>query len=218
MSAKKINITKKYSSKELAESFVFRSNLTSAEKTDSDNALNALRKKVKSEMSEGQRIQMQLLSLKYQMEDWAKTPIYDIDKSFGSFVRMYAKTIRRKNYELANDLGLDETRFSQIINNHVLPNEKLVYRFELHSDNLIPASVWLDIIQKDIENEIKSDLITRKSEYTHVKNRISFSDKIQMVDCKISDVTYKINQLKEMVANEPKQNYNKRKGKSTKKK
>lgn len=218
MSTKKININKKYSSKELAESFVFRSNLTSTEKTDSDNALNALRKKVKSEMSEGQRIKMQLLSLKYQMEEWAKNPAYDIDKSFGSFVRRYAKTIHRKNYELANDLGLDETRFSQIINNHILPNEKLVYRFELHSDNLIPASVWLDIIQKDIENEIKSDLITRKSEYTHVKNRISFSDKIQMVDCKTSNITYRIGQFKNIVVNEPKQNYNNRKGRNIKKK
>jgi hypothetical protein len=114
---------------------------------------------------------------------------------------------------LAHDLGLDETRFSQIINNHILPNEKLVYRFELHSDNLIPASVWLDIIQKDIEYKIESDLITKKSEYSNVKTRISFSDKIQMIDCKPSDFSNKLGQQKAMVVNEPAPKYMKRKKK-----
>lgn len=196
MTKKKTDISKKYTPRELAESFVFRTELTHKEKEESDNALRTLRKKAVTEMSEGQKLSMNLLGLKYEMEDYAKTQVHDLGKTFGMFIKKYAKIIQRKNYELADDLGIDETRFSQIVNSKIIPGEKIVYRLEYHSDNIIPGIVWLEILHKDIEHKAEQDIKTRTSEYKTVKKRMDISShKIGFVANKTKDVQERVKEL-----------------------
>ena len=195
MKKKNIDISKKYSPSQLAEAFVFRSELRSKEKVEADNALRAFRKKGVEEMSEGQKLSMDLLGLKYEMEDYAKNMYHDLEKSFGMFVKKYAKIIHRKNYELADDLGLDDTRFSQIVNGKIIPSEKIVYRLEYHSDNIIPGIVWLEILHKDIEYKAEQDIKTRTSEYKTVKKRMDISHKIGFVTNKTKDVQERVKEL-----------------------
>lgn len=195
MSSKKVDIRKKYSPSELAEAFIFRSKATPDETKQADELLNDLRKKSLENMSEGQKLAINLLSLKYQMQDSAKALNYNPDKNLGAYIKMYSKAIQRKNYELANDLGMDETRFSQIINGHIVPSQKLVHRLEYHSDNLIPAKVWLDILHKDIQFYVQQDMETREKEYKTVRNRISVSSKTGFTASKNKDVALRLKEL-----------------------
>lgn len=199
MKKKKVDIFKKYSPQELVDSFVFRSTLTDKQKEDSFNALRELRKKSQAKMTEGQKMSMRLGGLKYQMEDAVKEKMYDPSTSFGSYLLKYAKTIGRKNKELANDLVIDETRFSQIVNGHILPNEKIVYRLEFHSDNTIPAKIWLDVLQRDIENKVDHDLEIRKAEYLNVVHRIDLSNTKIFVASKKADVVLRVKQIAEKI-------------------
>lgn len=184
----KTAITKKYTPSELADAFVFRSKLNAKEKEEADTTLRNLRKKAIANMSEGQKLTMDLLSLKYQMEDYIKATTYDTENTFGNYIKRYAKTIQRKNYELANDLGIDETRFSQIVNGHLLPSEKLVYRLEYHCNNIIPGMLWLAVLHKDVEQKASQDTATRQAEYKSVKKHLSLLDKVSFVTSKKADV------------------------------
>lgn len=181
-------ITKKYTPSELAETFVFRNKLKAKEKAEADDALRTLREKAIANMSEGQKLTMNLLSLKYQMEDYIKATNYDAENTFGNYIKRYAKTIQRKNYELANDLGVDETRFSQIVNSHLLPSEKLVYRLEYHCNNIIPGMLWLAVLHKDVEQKALQDTATRAAEYKSVKKHLSLLDKVSFVTSKKKEV------------------------------
>lgn len=168
-------LAEKYTSKELAESFVFRTKISDKETKKSNAALKRVRENSTAHLSAGDALRLRLMQLKYQMEDWAKNPDYDSEKTFGRFLQLYAKIIQRKNVELANDISINTTRFSQIVNGHIIPSEKIVYRLECHANNIIPASTWLDILEKDIENKIRFDFSTRKAEYCTVKRRIDLS-------------------------------------------
>lgn len=181
-------ITKKYSPSELAESFVFRNKLSVKEKEEADNSLSALRKKAIASMSEGQILSMELISLKYQMEDYIKSNDYSSENTFGNYIKRYAKIIERKKYELASDLGIDETRFSQIINGHLLPSEKLVYRLEYHCNHLIPGKLWLAVLHKDVEQKTLQDTATRDAEYKNVKKHLNLVGKVGFVSSKKSRV------------------------------
>lgn len=192
MKKKSIKLNRKYTAQELADSFVFRSELNTTEKVVADNTLKALRNKTADEMSDSLKLSMNLMSLKYQMEDYAKGIELNTENSFGLFLKKYAKTIRRKNYELANDLGMDVTRFSQIVNGYIIPSEKIIYRLEYHSDNLIPGIVWLGILHKDIERKAEKDTKIRTAEYKTVKNRIDIGKKIEFVSNNDKDIQHRI--------------------------
>lgn len=47
--------------------------------------------------------------------------------------------------------------------------KKLAYRLEKHSGDIIPALYWWKLIQKEIEQEIKTEIEQRELEKKHVK-------------------------------------------------
>jgi len=64
---------------------------------------------------------------------------------------------------------------SQLINNHRAPAEKIIIRLELHSGNIIPALLWMKVLDKQREHTIVTDKAIRQEESSHVKNRFAFS-------------------------------------------
>jgi hypothetical protein len=46
----------------------------------------------------------------------------------------------------------------------------IAYRLEAHSVDLIPALMWWKLVQKDVEQEIKTDDEKREKEKEKVKN------------------------------------------------
>lgn len=195
MKKKADHLKKKYTSRELAESFVFRTELSTLEKDEADEALRHLRRKHLTAMSAGQKLSIDIMSLKFRMEDYVKVAHYTEDHSFGAFVKQYIKCIGRKNYELAADIGLDEARLSQIVNGGLLPSEKIAYRLEYHSGNLIPSTVWLAVLHKELVHKTERDLNARSVEYKMVKRRLTIGNTVGFAASKSADIQKHIQEL-----------------------
>jgi hypothetical protein len=125
-------LTKKYTSKELAESFVFRTKLMASEQQAADEQLREMRAKIRKQATVSQLLLSRLLQLKYQMEDYSKNDTYNINYSFGYFLREYLKSLNKKNKDFAHDIDIEETELSQLLNQHRKPSEKIIIRLEIH--------------------------------------------------------------------------------------
>jgi len=162
----------KYTDKELADSFVFRSKLTAAQKEETKAQLNAKRKELRQDVTAKDLLLSRLLQLKYQIEDYLTNADYDSARSFGFFLRGYLRSLEKKNKEFANDIDINETELSQILNHHRSPSEKVIIRLELHSNKIIPAIMWHRLVEKEKEHEIMSNSELRTREKSHVRNAV----------------------------------------------
>jgi transcriptional regulator with XRE-family HTH domain len=168
-------LKEKYTPKELADAFVFRTKLSPKERKESDAYLNEMRIKKRKDITPAQLLLARLLQLKYQMEDYLTNDSYDLTHSFASYLREYLNSLNKKNKEFAKDIDIDETELSQILNNHRKPSEKLIIRLEIHSNKTIPAITWFKLLEKEKEHEFLTNTIIRKTEGKHVKNRLKLS-------------------------------------------
>lgn len=170
---KKNKLTDTYTDKELAESFVFRSPLTPAQKAESDALLKEKRIGIKQTVTPNQVLLSRLLQLKYQIADYLENPVYDATRSFGFFLRGYLEMLNKKNKEFASDIGIAETELSQILNKHRNPSEKVIIRLEIHSGKIIPAIMWFKLLEKEKEHDILTNTDLRAREQVHVRNMIA---------------------------------------------
>lgn len=173
MKNKKLN--EKYTDKELAESFVFRNDLNPEEKEKADAELREIRNRLKGKVTPVQSLLASLLQLKYQIEDYLKSPDYDVERSFGFFLKSYLKTLDKKHKDFASDISITETELSQILNKHRKPSEKVIIRLEIHSSKVIPAITWFRLLEKEREYEIMTDNDLRIRERSHVSNILKVS-------------------------------------------
>jgi hypothetical protein len=162
----------KYTPEEIAEAFVFPSDLSESEEKESLLLLNEARAKARAAMTAEQKMNLQLLQLKFLMEDYVKSDKYDENYSFSSCLRKYIKLNYHANKDFAGDIHLKDTELSQILNNHRLPNENTVVRLEIHSSNVISASLWLKISQKEKEHKLKNNTELRKQQSKFVRNHL----------------------------------------------
>ena len=167
---KTTKLIRKYTSKELAESFIFRSKLSAEDKRKSDMRLKELLEKSVKKMTPQQILFSRVLQLKYQIEDYLKNQDFDKSRSFSYFLRIYLDSLNRKNKDFANDINIDETELSQILNKHRKPSEKIVIRLEIHSNKIIPAIFWFRLLEKEKEYEILTNNVIRKTEGKFVKS------------------------------------------------
>ncbi|HVA98756.1 MAG TPA: hypothetical protein VNG53_07675 [Bacteroidia bacterium] len=173
MKATKLN--KKYTSEELAESFVFRNKLTDKEKKESDTLLQKMRKKTQEEMTPEMILSSRLLQLRYRMEDYSKAEEYDKKHSFSYFLREYVKSLDKKNKDFANDIGIKEESLLQLLNSDSEPSDTIMVRLEIHSSKTIPALIWHRLAEKEKEYELANNETIRKNEKKHVKNAVQLS-------------------------------------------
>ncbi len=114
------------------------------------------------------------MGLKFQMEDYfrAEKPVGDY--SFGHFLKLYIKLLDKKRRAFAEEIGIDETLLSQLINQHRSPPDYVSIRLELHSNNSIPAEYWFRVIEKDREGVmLLNKAAMRKKERKYVTGVIS---------------------------------------------
>lgn len=168
-------LNKKYTDKELADSFVFRDELSSKEKKQSNDELREARNKLRSKVTSKQLLLASLLQLKYQIEDYLKNPNYDAKLSFGFFLRAYLETLNKKHKEFASDISIKETELSQMLNHHRNPSEKIIIRLEIHSNKIIPAITWFKLLEKQREHEIQTNISLRVRERNNVNNILKVS-------------------------------------------
>lgn len=171
MKTNKLN--KKYSASELADSFVFRSTLKPKQKAEGKTELAKARAKVRKNLTVGQKLLAGVLQLKYQMEDYGRSSVYDKSLSFAYFLRQYIKLKYKANKQFALDINIDETELSQILNNHRSPSEKTIIRLEIHSNKTIPALSWYKLLEKEKEHDLQNNMEVREKETKYVKNKLA---------------------------------------------
>lgn len=170
MSVKKL--IDKYDSEELVNSFILPVKLNRKQQKEAAEQLSAARKKLRNQASEQDVLTLNLMQLKYQLEDYVKNDQYDPDKKFGYFLKAYLDIINKKAGELAKDVNVHKTLISQYISNSRKPNDTFLIRLELHSNNNIPAHYWFMVIQKDIVYRLQMNKSLRKQEKPNVTNKL----------------------------------------------
>lgn len=169
-------LSQKHTKEDLTDAIIFPVTLTPAEKEEAMEQLVAARKKTKRELTENDRISLQLFQLKFQLEDYIQNKEFSPDLTFGYFLKQYVGLFRIKRKDFAHEISIDETLLSQFINMHRMPPEYIAVRLEIHSNNAIPATYWFNLVSKQREHALKTDKELRRKEkkYVHRKLTINF--------------------------------------------
>lgn len=169
------NIEKKYTPEEIAESYVFPGELDSSQRVQAVEIFRNWRKKNESGRPIKSKLITRLLQLKFVMEDYVKQEEYKKDFDFSYFLVQYIDRLEIKKKEFAQEIDVDPTELSQIINRHRSPNEKFIIRLEIHSNKNFPAIIWFKLIEKERTFHLKNNTNLRLSEAKHVKSKLDFT-------------------------------------------
>lgn len=163
-----------HTDKELAEAHIFAHDLLPVEKQASDVEMKTLRLQRLVSMTDNQKLQSDLLRLKFLMEDAIQQEFYNEKHSFSTFLQAYLKVLVKKQVDFAAEISLHPTKLNQIINNKAIPNISLMYRLETHSGGLIPTILWWKLLTKKMEADIKNDTTQRQLEAEKVHFQLAF--------------------------------------------
>ncbi|MHA4806981.1 hypothetical protein ACX0G9_02680 [Flavitalea flava] len=172
MSYKKL--LQEHSPEELAESFIFPVKLSAKQQKAADLQLAEARLKTQEKMTDAERLTGKLMGLKFRMEDHFRAEKPNNEYSFGYFLKLYIQLLNKKRRGFADEISIDETLLSQLINQHRAPPEYISIRLELHSNKSIPAEYWFRVIEKDREAAmLLNKAAMRKKEMKYVTGGIS---------------------------------------------
>jgi hypothetical protein len=146
---------------------------TPAQQKEADKELREARKKTRQNITETDRLELKLWQLRFQLEASLKNDQYDPKMTFGHFLKEYVTIFNIKRKTLAEEISIDETLLSQLINMHREPPDYLVVRLEIHSNNIIPANYWYKLVGRQKEYYIKTDKGLRRKERKFVHNRVA---------------------------------------------
>lgn len=165
-------LRKKFTPEELADAFVFPVKLTGRQKKEAAAQLAATRKKTQAEMTDETKFSLNAFGLRFRIEDYLKEEKFDPERTFGSFLKMYVELMEKKRKDFAEDISIDETLLSQLINGHRFPPDYVAIRLELHSNNRIPAVLWIRLVEKQRLHEIVNNQELRKKENPFVRKKL----------------------------------------------
>lgn len=148
--------------------------LTEEEKKRSDELLKLERFRRIEQMSESAKIYSELLRLKYNISDYLELEIYDVEHSFGSYLKKYVKVFGAKRKEMAANLSIHETKFSRLIHDKENPGLAILYRIEEHSNGVLQADLLWNLVTRKVRSEIKTNRKDRKRESRRVKNKLRY--------------------------------------------
>ena len=156
-------IEKKHKPEEIAESYIFPNDLDLSQRAQSLEIFQNWRKYNESNKSIKSKLITKLLQLKFVMEDYVKQNEYKKDFDFSYFLVEYIDRLEIKKKEFAQEIDVDPTELSQIINRHRSPNERFIIRLEIHSNKNFPPIIWLKLIEKERTFHLQNDAKLRLS-------------------------------------------------------
>ncbi len=163
-----------YSKEELVESFIFPSSLSPEEKKKAEEEFRKLRMEKLKNRSDAQILHGELMRMKLLIEDYFLQDNYIDSFSFSEQLKNYISLLKKPHHEFAADIGIHKTKLSRILNNKENPNIDIMFRLELHSGAMIPATHWFKLHIKKQENEIRLNKKKRQEENKKVKNKLNF--------------------------------------------
>ncbi len=162
----------KLSDAEIAEAYIFPQTINRKLHAEANTQLAEARLKARSKMTKEDELGLKLMQLRLQMEEYVNAADFEIEKTFGYFLKEYLHLINVRRNIFARDISIHETLLSQLINNKRSPNESIMIRLELHSNNTFPATVWHRIVEKGRGHAIQTDKKRRVKESKKVKRRL----------------------------------------------
>jgi hypothetical protein len=172
------NTNKQLTPAEMAEALVYPDMRSKGDRDEAIDELKKVRKKYAAEQTAEDKLVSQLLQLRFLMEDYLiREDLADDHLYFGYFLKEYIRRLDKKNKEFAEEIDVDPTELSQIINKHRKATEKIIFRLDIHSNKNFPALLWFRVLQKDRVIELHNDPGIIESEGKFVKRRLQFSFK-----------------------------------------
>lgn len=162
---------------DLVDSFVFPSEISVEDKRLADQELAKARQKSRATMTAHERVLLRLMQLRYKLENYIQREPYDSRYQFSYFLGEYLAIVEKKRRDFAKDIDIHETLLSQLMNNRREPNESIMIRLEIHSNNVISAIHWLKLVEKGKEHHIRTDVKLRRREQRYVRNRLEVKGK-----------------------------------------
>lgn len=166
-------LRKKYADEEIAGAMMIPADLTSEEQIQASEQMLAFRAKLLEQQTEADRIDSDLLRLRFLMENYIKQEGFSEEHTFNKYFEEYLRIIKKTKKKLAEDLDVHYTRLSRVLNDQEEPNLELIYRLEAHSGKTIPAVLWWKLTTKRQEYRIKQDQKMRAREAARIKGTAS---------------------------------------------
>lgn len=164
-----------YTNHEKLDGLILTRNLTKKEREKAKDELAEARKRVQAGMSEQGRLAAKILQFKLKLRDYLSKDDFDPAMRFSSCLVQYVDILDIKRRAFAEEIDIDETELSQVINNHRLPPEYLFIRLEIHSNNNIPANWWYKLIDREKEHHLSTDRGLRSQQKKHVRKRLEIT-------------------------------------------
>jgi hypothetical protein len=163
----------KLTADELVDSFIFPQEISKEEKKRADKELSEARKRNRATLPKENEILLKLMQLRYRLENYIQHEPYDPRYTFSYFLSQYLNILDIKRKDFAKEIDIHETLLSQLMNDRREPNERVMVRLEIHSNNVIPALHWLKLVEKGKEHFIRTNASLRKREGRFVKKNLS---------------------------------------------
>ena len=158
---------------EIADAYIYPQVLNKKQQAEANIQLAEARVRSRAKMTVENKLGLKLMQLRLQMEKYINTADFEIEKTFGYYLKEYLHLINVKRNVFAHDISIHETLLSQLINNKRSPNESIMIRLELHSNNAFPATVWYRVAEMERGHAIQTDKKLRQRERSKVKKRIA---------------------------------------------
>lgn len=142
--------------------------LSPAEKKEADRELAEYRAERKSKRTDKVKDSLIQHHIRARIDSYLATKKYDPAMSFGYFLKEYIDNLEIKRKDFAEDIGIDESLLSQLINGHRLPPDYLFIRLEIQSKR-ISAWHWYKLVAMEKEHYIKTDKEIREKQRKYVK-------------------------------------------------
>jgi len=158
------------SEEEIADAMLIPEQMTEQEEKEVREEFVKLRMKRREEMSEKDKMLSGLLSIKYLIKSYLNTTDFKEENSLGRILQSYLNIIKRSQKQLAEEIDIHPSRLNRIIKGKEKIGKSIAYRLESHSGEIIPALFWWKLMQKEVEQEIRTEKDEREEERKHVKN------------------------------------------------
>ena len=159
----------KFTPEEIAHNFILSANITASEKVAANNTLKQILDERRALSSPEFKLKATLLQLRYKIEAYLSDSRYDKRKTFGYFLKLYLDCLFIKQNEFAAAINIKPTEISQYINNHRIPPQYILIRFELHSHGIVPATTWYKLLEKVNLHELGTNKSLRTVERKFIK-------------------------------------------------
>lgn len=120
--------------------------------------------KSRKQMSPEVKLELTLMQLRFQIEDYLNADMFDKQKTLGYFLKAYIKSLNKKANEFAGEIAITPTVLSQYMTDARIPPTSILVRLELHSRNTIPAESWYRLAEKERIYQIKEDRKMRREQ------------------------------------------------------